>query len=131
MKEHGLPRNRAVILLLEKALGGIEEGGMHKRDSPEKIWDTPPQPDEPGLLERLTALEMALAALQHDRQPPTPQPAGTLDESRHYLGPLCEKGHEWENTGQSRRSRRNNSCMACEAEAARERRARNKTRAGV
>jgi hypothetical protein len=120
MGKHGLSRNRAVIELLEKALG---EGGIQERDAPAEKWDAPPIPQEPGVMERLAALEAALANLQ-------PRPAavkpGTLDPDRHYLGPLCDRGHDWQGTGQSRYARRNRMCMACEAEDAKARRARNK-----
>lgn len=119
-------RNRAVIDLLEKALAGEDgEGGIQERNAPSEKWDAPPVPGESDVLERLAALEAALAALQI-RQAPALQPEITLDESKHYLGPLCDRGHDWQGTGQSRRSKRNNMCMACEAEASKERRARNK-----
>lgn len=124
MAKHGLSRNRAVIELLEKALG---EGGIQEGDAHSDKWDAPIVSEEPGVYERLSALEAALADLR-SRQPaaPQPQPAGVLDESKHYLGPLCERGHDWQGTGQSRRSRRNKMCMACEAEDAKARRARKK-----
>jgi hypothetical protein len=130
MAKQGLSRNRAVIDLLAKALAGeSREGGIQGRDSPSEKWDSPSIPDEPGVMERLAALEATLAALQ-PRPPAAPQPqsAASFDETKHYLGPLCDRGHDWQGTGQSRRSKRNQTCMACEAEAAKARRARNKAR---
>ena len=123
MAKRGLSRNRAVIELLEQALMASGHGGIHNRD-------TPPV-SEPGVIERLAALETALANLQTPAAPSQPAPAvktaaGTFDPDRHYLGPLCERGHEWDGSGQSRRSKRNKFCMACEAEDAKARRARNK-----
>jgi hypothetical protein len=126
MQQRGLSRNRAVIALLEIALEQSGYGGIQERD-------TPPVSEDPSVMERLAALEAALASLQTPAAPVQPEPAvktaaGTFDPDRHYLGPLCERGHEWQDTGQSRYARGNRRCMACEAEDAKARRARQKER---
>jgi hypothetical protein len=46
------------------------------------------------------------------------------DPTKRVLGKLCKRGHEWGHTGQSLLSKRNNGCLECEAEDARERRKR-------
>jgi hypothetical protein len=37
-------------------------------------------------------------------------------DSRHYLGKLCPRGHDWEGTGQSLRSRKGKYCLECNRE---------------
>jgi hypothetical protein len=125
MTKQGLSRNRAVIELLAKALTGESgEGGIQERDAPAEKWDAPLVSEEPGVYERLSALETAVATLQI--RPAPVQPGAVLDESKHYLGPLCDRGHDWQGTGQSRYATGNRRCMACEAENAKARRARKK-----
>jgi len=92
------------------------------------------------LQEHLSALAMRVAALEQaptgSRQERTPRddraPTGALagadttafDPTRHRLGRLCPRGHDWQGTGQSLRA--NNKagyCLACNAAAARTSRA--------
>ena len=42
-----------------------------------------------------------------------------FDPEKHYLGQLCDRGHEWENTGFSRCSRNNKVCLECDKDRAR------------
>lgn len=52
------------------------------------------------------------------------QPQPSFDPTRHRLGRLCPRGHNWQETGQSLRA--NNKagyCLACQAEEARAKRA--------
>ena len=53
-------------------------------------------------------------AMSHSAAAPgqTPLPS----DSRHYLGKLCPRGHDWEGTGQSLRSRKGKYCLECNRE---------------
>jgi hypothetical protein len=57
--------------------------------------------------------------LADSRNTPTIPP---FDQTRHVLGKLCRRGHEWGNTGQSLLRKANLGCLKCDAEGARERR---------
>jgi uncharacterized membrane protein YccC len=129
-----LTQSQALIALLERGLAGVHDSGIH-RDAPE--WDAPrdtPWGTPTDLVARLAALEAAVAELQRgtaaqpvaERQAPAKSKVGELHPAHHYLGPLCQRGHEWQGTGQSRYSKRNQGCLECEAERARERRAAKK-----
>jgi hypothetical protein len=97
------------------------------------------------LQEHLAALAVRVAALEQgptgrrqkrtpraDRAPTpclTPPPPPAFDPTRHRLGRLCPRGHDWQGTGQSLRA--NNKagyCLACQAEDARARRATHRPR---
>lgn len=43
-----------------------------------------------------------------------------LDESIHYLGKLCQRGHEYKETGRCLRYKRNYDCVRCHHERERE-----------
>ena len=46
----------------------------------------------------------------------------TLDPTKHYLGALCQHGHDYQGTGQSLRNLAAGNCLACKTETQRERR---------
>jgi hypothetical protein len=93
------------------------------------------------LADRLTTLERALEALTRRKeaieQGPTPRRqsadrSGQLladrqghgyDASRFVLGRLCPRAHAYQGTGQTLRKRHSGTCMSCEREQQRERRA--------
>jgi hypothetical protein len=50
--------------------------------------------------------------------------APAYDPARYILGRLCPRGHEWGATGQTLRKRHSGTCVTCEREQQRERRAR-------
>ena len=66
---------------------------------------------------------------------PLPSPHADIpayDTTKYLLGQLCPRGHDYQGTGLSLRHLRRHVCLACDAEAARERRkarAHAKTRA--
>lgn len=123
---HDLPRNQAFTELVRRGLNSntpLDTLG----DTPENTLgntpgDTPSRMTE--LMARLDAVEARLDLMNKPQQ--DMRRTARLDESKHYLGQLCERGHDWESTRQSRRSRRNGGCMTCEAQAASQRRARNR-----
>jgi hypothetical protein len=53
------------------------------------------------------------------------------DTSKHYLGKLCPRGHDYKGTGQSLLRRINHLCLACDRERAQERRQAKRTAARV
>jgi hypothetical protein len=60
-------------------------------------------------------------------EPPAPafvsdSNASTYDTSKHYLGKLCPRRHDYNGTGQSLLRKTNHLCLACDAERAKERR---------
>jgi hypothetical protein len=127
--DHGLTQSQVLIALLENGLSGVHDNGMH-RDAPEcdapecdAPRDTPWDAPIAALVARVEALEATVANPETKRKPK----AGELDPAHHYLGPLCQRGHDWQDLGQSRYSKRNQGCMECEAERARERRASKKS----
>ena len=71
--------------------------------------------------------------------PPTPRAPAfgsdtnvpTYDTSKHYLGKLCPRRHDYHGTGQSLLRKANHLCLACDAERARERRHGKRTAARV
>jgi hypothetical protein len=113
--DHNLTQSQALVDLLEKGLSGVHDNGMH--------WVAPAE--IAALVARVEALE-ATVARPKTRSQHKPK-AGELDPARHYLGPLCQRGHDWQGSGQSRYSKRNQGCMECEAERARGRRAAKKS----
>jgi hypothetical protein len=123
MADTGLTQSQALITLLERGLVGVHDSGIH-RDAPEcdAPRDTPWDASITALVARVEALEAAVAKPETRRK----SKAGEFNPARHYLGELCERGHDWEGSGQSRYSKRNQACMACEAEGAIKRRAAKK-----
>src|SRR5687768_13177103 len=88
---HGMASNRAIIQLLERGLHAESNADCNAHST---TPDTKGQVD-PDVIARIERLEARILAAS--------QPIATplkFDESKHYLGPLCERGHEWENTGQ-------------------------------
>ena len=51
------------------------------------------------------------------------------DTSKHYLGKLCPRGHDYKGTGQSLLRKTNHLCLACDRERAKERRQAQRTAA--
>jgi hypothetical protein len=132
-RHHGMARNAAVVELLEQSL----RAESHLRDTPTSqgvIQRNVPR-DAPlhhiAFEQRLAAVEATLEALQAQRAPSGGVAREGLNEATQFLGPLCERGHDWQGTGQSRRSRRNWGCMQCEVERTRAKRAAKKTQSGV
>lgn len=39
-----------------------------------------------------------------------------IDESRHYLGSMCKRNHDWNGSGKSARFKHNNLCIECKRE---------------
>src|SRR5262245_3370485 len=86
-----------------------------------------------ALVQRVAALEQVPTGRRQERTPladraptgaPTASAPPAFDPTRHRLGRLCPRGHDWQGTGQSLRA--NNKagyCLACNAEDARKRRA--------
>jgi hypothetical protein len=118
---HELPRNQTLIELLTRGLSS---------DTPSNTPENTPS-DTTLLIADLAARIEALEARFQSTQNPQGDMVtnGNLDEAKSYLGPLCKRSHDWQGTGQSRRSRRNGACMTCEAQAAREKRMRDAVRA--
>jgi hypothetical protein len=135
MDTTGLTQSQALIALLYTGLAGVHDTGMH-RDAPEcdapwnaprdvhrdTPWDAPTE--IAALVARVEALEAAVAKPETRRR--RKSKPREFNPERHYLGALCERGHNWEGTGQSRYSKRNKACMECEAEGATKRRAAKK-----
>jgi hypothetical protein len=120
MTDTGLTQSQALIALLERGLAGVQDNGIHQ--------------DAPELVARLEAIESTVAELQRgpasipvaEKQGPTKPKAGELHPAHHYLGPMCQRGHEWQDSGQTRYSLRKQECLECKTERARERRAAKK-----
>jgi hypothetical protein len=125
-----LPRNQAFAELVRRGLSSNTPENTPGVSLGNTLSDTPSNtpPIAADLITRVEALEAAIAELREPgcTKPSATVESGVLDDSASYLGRLCPQGHDWQNTGQSRRSRRNHSCMQCEAAAAKARRARAK-----
>lgn len=122
---HDLSRNQAFIELLTRGLDSDMLRDTLENTPSNTLGDTPRMMAE--LMERLVALETRLALGGKPQQ--DMRRVARLDESKHYLGPLCERNHDWQGTRQSRRAKRNDGCLECEAETARARRSRSKVKA--
>jgi hypothetical protein len=116
---HGMASNRAIIELLER---GLSAACNSQNTTPA----TTPQVDL-DLIARIEAVEARLNLANKPQQ--DMRRTARWDDTKHYLGPLCERGHNWQDTGQSRRSKRHDGCLECESQTARERRARAKAAA--
>jgi len=90
--------------------------------------------DMADIQQRLDQIEAQIAAraAPHARRTPrqtpvsdtAPQPPSAFDPTRHRLGRLCPRGHDWQGSGRSLRVRNKAGyCLACQAEDARTRRA--------
>jgi hypothetical protein len=125
-----LPRNQAFAELVRHGLNSDTPENTPGVSLGNTLSDTPSHTPQiaADLITRVEALEAAIAELRErsGTKLSTTVESGGLDHSASYLGRLCPQGHDWQNTGQSRRSRRNHSCMQCEAAAAKARRARAK-----
>jgi hypothetical protein len=103
-----LPRNQAFADLVRR---GLNSGTPS--DTPGDTLENTPS-DTPNtvanLITRVQALESAVAELKEPGgiKPAATLEKGVLDDSASYLGRLCPQGHDWQGTGMSRRSRRNN-----------------------
>jgi hypothetical protein len=117
---HGMASNRAIIELLERGLHAESNTSCNTHSTTQ---DTTAQAN-PDLIARIEAVEARLNLANKPQQ--DMRRTARWDDTKHYLGPLCERGHNWQDTGQSRRSKRHDGCLECESQTARERRARAK-----
>jgi hypothetical protein len=126
---HDLPRNQAFADLVKRGLNSDTLSNTPS-DTPENTLSSTPG-NTPQIVaaleERLTRrIEVLEARIDLMSKPQDMKRTAHIDETKHFLGALCERNHVWQNSGQTRRSKRNGGCMECEAEKAREKRARGK-----
>jgi hypothetical protein len=123
--QHRIAANRAIIELLARGLNAPRPTNALQK--------------EPHALERLAVLEDFVQTLQDTIETLRAQGATKASPSTQqelpgdptsYLGALCHRGHDWDGTGMSRRSKRNHDCLECKAVRRREwRRTRRATKA--
>src|SRR5215471_703456 len=80
----------------------------------------------------LRVITRALIAMEQEPAPELPEaqtpatapiaPGVEYDTTRHYLGQLCSRGHDYQGAGQSLRRKSSHQCVQCDKELAAERR---------
>jgi len=130
---HGLSRSGAIVALVENGLSNTSSDT--DRDTAtsniesrlamlEDVMHRDTTVIQGELLSRLEALKVGIMALNgRDTVIQDARRTVNLDPDKHYLGSLCDRGHDWQNSGQSRRAIRNKRCLSCEAEDGRQKRA--------
>jgi len=117
--DHQLAHGAAIMALVRKGLGDTESDTCH---APAPHW----YEQVAQLTERVEVLE-TLARKQvngkvHDKVGDVVSP--NIDTAKHYLGPLCRNGHDFEGSRQSKRYRSTKTCTVCAAENQRKKNAR-------
>jgi hypothetical protein len=108
--------NDMVLTLLDTELPGRLGALAQTLNTPAPVTDT-----ETNRNVSVTPTQQGTRARKRNTSDPVPE-LETFDPNKHYLGDLCQRGHDYQGTGQSLRNLAAGNCLACKTETQRERR---------